>query len=944
MKILAIIALFILPVSILAADSKAMYEQGIEAFKSANYRNAELIFRKTVDADDEYSERAWFYLARSIYHQKRYKDAIFEFNRFLLSCRNNELCLESRFWMAESYNMIPDTFKAIEEYKRYISLAGEKENPLASLSHERIGDIYYKQRRLDEALIEWKMSIEYVPSERRTQLILKITQALIGNKEYDSAEQMLAAILQDKDPLISSEALIYSGRINQARGKHRIAIKTFSRIPGNLLVQQQFSDAYYFMALSYVELGEKENAKNALQNFVNISGKSSYYYHGKFQLALFSELKNQNDSIAIFEDIRKNAADKNLQIRTAIELSRLYLVNGKIDQAIQVLEDIKKTDDESLEKAYMFELGSAYLSANRLDKAANVFGIMIEKFKYEQDADKIQFLQSVVDLKKGDSKKAAEGFEKIKEINPFSKYIYESQFYLATAQFDQGNFSQAVKYSEKYMRNGASEKRYEALSLQLKSYVALEDYRNADKVAVQLMKRYSDKLGIERTLFPYLEALYRIEKTAPAVESFILKSYPDSDTSVEIYLAKGDAAYGAEKWEKAEQEYSSVLHIRGNEEYPKVFYRKAQSKYWQKDYRGVISMLTTEKFSTFNKEITANIVILLARSYSEIGESDKAYDLFMAVKDHIYDANDFLKFFESALRSDNILVAKEILQNIKSSRDQYYRALFAYGAYYRDIYSYKKSREYFSQVYTENSGSLLGDKALLELADLDWKEGKYADIIERMKNIRNDDFEIRKTSLHIRALVKLERTVEAITLFRRSSTIMLKDETARILMHDLVGALAESDMIDDMLYVGKMLAGKYPIESDYVNYYTGSFYFKRGMYEKANQYYGKIKDAKSEYRTEVMYKIGIIYELWYKNMRMAIYYFSQLGDVDGVYDEYTAASRLELSILYNERGMKEQSKKLLEDLMSRRDNIAIMIRAGDLYAQFGFDSDAEGIK
>jgi TolA-binding protein len=55
----------------------------MEAFKSGNYRSSELLLRKITDNGvSEYKDRAWFYLALSIYNQKKYESAVFEFNRF----------------------------------------------------------------------------------------------------------------------------------------------------------------------------------------------------------------------------------------------------------------------------------------------------------------------------------------------------------------------------------------------------------------------------------------------------------------------------------------------------------------------------------------------------------------------------------------------------------------------------------------------------------------------------------------------------------------------------------------------------------------------------------------------------------------------------------------------------------------------------------------------
>jgi len=85
---LTLLILFSLFSADASQDAESMFEQGIEAFNSGNYGSSELIFRKIIESsDDEIGDRAWFYLSRSIYHQKKYKSSIFEFNNlFVLIC------------------------------------------------------------------------------------------------------------------------------------------------------------------------------------------------------------------------------------------------------------------------------------------------------------------------------------------------------------------------------------------------------------------------------------------------------------------------------------------------------------------------------------------------------------------------------------------------------------------------------------------------------------------------------------------------------------------------------------------------------------------------------------------------------------------------------------------------------------------------------------------
>jgi len=141
-----------------AVDSKVIFNQGLEAFKSGNYSSAELLFRKTLENDDDFRDQAWFYLARTILQQGKYKAAIFEFNSFLTKCRSENLRIESRFWMGEAYFLLKDSLKAIEEYNRFLEKSDNISMVMAA--HDRIANIYITDKRYEEAVIEWEKSLK----------------------------------------------------------------------------------------------------------------------------------------------------------------------------------------------------------------------------------------------------------------------------------------------------------------------------------------------------------------------------------------------------------------------------------------------------------------------------------------------------------------------------------------------------------------------------------------------------------------------------------------------------------------------------------------------------------------------------------------------------------------------------------------------------------------
>jgi tetratricopeptide (TPR) repeat protein len=360
--------------------------------------------------------------------------------------------------------------------------------------------------------------------------------------------------------------------------------------------------------------------------------------------------------------------------------------------------------------------------------------------------------------------------------------------------------------------------------------------------------------------------------------------------------------------------------------------------YYAGNYSGVITFLTTEKLNQFTLEISTQIVFIMARSYYMTGKYDKAYDSFAALKGNAFDDQDTFMYFDAALKNDNLVVAHDLAVKLRDKPEYYFRTQFSYGSYYRDIFNYEKSRTYFSQVYADDPDSSIGEMALIELAGLDYREGRFEDLLKRLKNVKNKIHDPKKGFLSIAAYIRLGRAQEAAELVKKNGDDILKNEEGRSIVRDLIVQLEDTGDINEVQNIGKILTTRYPADSDYVNYYTGNFYYKQKTYDKALQYLLKIAPTNSEYKSEVFYKIGTIYELYQKNPRSASYYFAQVNDIKE-YDEFVALSRLELAIIYFERGQKDQARKLLDDILARKENVSAKIKASNLYTYYGFDKE-----
>jgi tetratricopeptide (TPR) repeat protein len=400
-------------------ESKVIFNQGLEAFKSSNYSSAELLFRKTLENNDDYRDKAWFYLARTVFQQGKYKSAIFEFNSFLTKCRTENLRIESRFWMAESYYYLNDSLKAIEEYNRFLEKSDD--TALIMTAHDRIATIYFNQQRYEEAVIEWEQSIKNsTDMDQNAQIVIKIGRALFKNGNYEKSLDRLLPLLSARiNSRNKAEIRLLVGRLYQLQEEHKKAMIALNAIPKELTESYPFYDVYYFRALSYISLDRISSARSELELFQIIGKKSEFYTAGMFELGSIILAGSKPDSgIEILHEIWESSGDSNLAVRSAILIAEYYIDNDP-DKAINYIEKYMTSPDDEQNKRILLMLVRAYIKTDRYDKAETTIGIFSDKYPYDENIDEINFSKGIVLLQRGELDTSLEIFNKIKKIIHF---------------------------------------------------------------------------------------------------------------------------------------------------------------------------------------------------------------------------------------------------------------------------------------------------------------------------------------------------------------------------------------------------------------------------------------------------------------------------------------------------------------------------------------------
>ncbi len=917
-----------------APDSRNIFNQGVEAFKAGNYASAELLFRKTEENNDEYRDRAWYYLSRTIFQQGKYKAAIFEFNSFLTKCRTESLRIESRFWIGESYYNLNENLKAIEEYTRFLEKT--EDSALIIIAYDRLASIYFKQQRFEEAIIQWENAIQSsTDREFNAGIVLKIGHALFMNNKYEEALARLNPLLSARiDLKKKSEIRLLIGRIYQIQKDHKKALTTFNAIPSDYAEMYPFHDMYYFRALSYLETDRINLAKSDLELFYIIGKKSEFYPDGMYELGkIILNSSKPEPGLEILEKVWEAQEKLDLSVQSALLMAE-YFIEKEPAKSIKYLEKFKTYDNEELKKAIIITISKAYIKNENFADAETILQQFIEKYPYDQNIDEAKFLQARILLEKGDVDKATSIFIELKKNNPFSKYLNDSHYYLALVSYKKGKINDSISYLKKYVSLKKINYSFDAHRLLAELYIKTADIKNSEKIINILINQYMNNSGVDKLVYQFALLLdEKSNRNSTKYFTLLQHRFPDSDYSMMVNIIYGNKYFKNKNYSKAIIYYEKILNTNIEESRGVVYYNLLQSYYYLKDYVKVITIIRNIKIPPLDEEQWKQIPLLHARSLYKTGRFDGVYNVLKWEDIKTFNNDDASILIESTLKTGDIEAAIKFINRLKDRNGFFQDQLFKIGNYYKEKKNYLKAEEVFNSIILSSRNEIIKENALIKLAIIKMENADYNQSLNYLNRIvLKNNFSERDSLIIINNF--LAGNEEKASDLSDSKINYLTDSrfTERVLLLNFDYNYKKKNIESFNRYT--QLLKPFTKNSNYINFYSGKLFYDTGDYKKSFNHFYKLSLKQNEYSDETNYYLGKLSLLYNKNKNNALKYFIKTAESESATMDLFSKSRIELALIYFEMKNSDNALNYLNDILKENTNNKYKIEAENLIEYF----------
>lgn len=621
--------------NVVAADNSLhLYQQGLEAMKNGNYRSAELLFSKVVLKDDAMRDSAWFSLAKTLYYQKKYTAAVFEFNRFIVMSTNDKMRSESFFWIADSHYQNAQHILAIEEFKRFITET-EGFPELKANAYMRIASIYSRQNRFDEALYELNLALDISPSLIQKQnILIKIAETHFLNRNYENAQEII-------DELISAaenEQVLYHSRILKSRilletSKNREALAILYKYDDEHILKNRLFDIYYFRAKA-AESIDLDQALADYELYCENVPEGAHTRNARFQtgLILFNRAR-YNEALPHFVKVTEDAliSEHSLRDESLYYSAFILYLAKEYSRARQYLDTIPEEAMNYNNKEYFVLKSDNYVSLGLHDLSEKLLLRMSDSYRYDPELDRILYKLAYTQLLLGKFSQSRSTFEKIRTVDPFSEYIRETSFYIALAYYEQGEYEHANSFFSSYLNSNKSGKNeIDALYYQNATLLKLKQYQKCEHYLRIMCNRYPNNEKTVQAVHQFV--IERGSSAAPYFFSFVFTNFTGTWYAYDFLRIRAADSYAKSDYNKAVVLYSIIVNdyeaFSDNED----FYRYLVCKNELGLEKEIIDSLKSHRFKAlWNSD---KIVPLLAEVYRKQNKTDTSVSLLEFTTNH----------------------------------------------------------------------------------------------------------------------------------------------------------------------------------------------------------------------------------------------------------------------------------------------------------------------
>ncbi|MDO4881579.1 MAG: tetratricopeptide repeat protein [Capnocytophaga sp.] len=405
--------------------------------------------------------KAYYGLAYSLFNQKKYEQAIENFNKYIETKVEPSRQADSYVRIADSYFVLGKYWPAMDAYNQVINTnVGDTDYAAfqKAISYGFVDRVPNKIENLTDFVKK------YLKSNLRQDALFELANTYVAIGDTKKAIPLYQQI-QNEYPngTLTSKAMLREGLVYYNNEEDQKALNIFKEINKKYPNTSEALQAVNSAKGIYAEMGKLNEYAQWVKGlgYVNISD---------------GELDN-----------------------TAFEVAeRQYLKHNKTE-AITSLEKYLAQFPNGLNASQArFYLAQLYFTNNQKNKALPLYEKILSEGKNENTEQVLARLSSIY-LEKSDNQRATPILKELETSSSIAQNVIYAQSNLMKIYYKIGDYSQTIDYAKKVLANKNVDNRIknDARTMIARAYIATGDEANAEKYYTEVRKTATDALMAE---------------------------------------------------------------------------------------------------------------------------------------------------------------------------------------------------------------------------------------------------------------------------------------------------------------------------------------------------------------------------------------------------------------------------------------------------------------
>lgn len=548
----------------------AVYNVGVEYFQQKNYDEAIRWFQNVSKYDFEKVTLAesYFWLGELKFKKKNYRGAIESYSKFFAASQSYQSEYFSRGYYGQAYSQLKlkSYEKALENYFQFIHFDKGKNVKLIADAEQRIGDIYFLQKKYDQSISYFSSSIAKSDFDKDYALYqIAMCQGYLGKKD-DKIDYLYRLIEEVPESVYRPQALYEIADSYFDIENYQMALGALEELEQNYPNSNLIADTYLKRGLIYIKMHDDDASRDAFlyvfENYPNSKASNEALISLKeVDLATFTKLAKESGYAGISEE--------DVDAANFEEAEESYL-NGKYERSSLLLGHyLNGFPNGRFRQNAHFYKADCHVRMEESDSALTQFEYLLEQpgNPYYENA---LYMSANLARRLNETDKMYTYYQLLYQLSGNKQYQSEALDYLIKTGYQKEEYLKVIQWAEAVISDEKRQdnERQNALLFEVRSYLKLGEKTKA----LNLINKANYNLRGETTAeLSYLKALLLYEvgnyTDAEAALYFLLQNFGSfPEWRARGFILLGDVYVSIDDPFQAKATWQSVIdHHKGAE-------------------------------------------------------------------------------------------------------------------------------------------------------------------------------------------------------------------------------------------------------------------------------------------------------------------------------------------------------------------------------------------